>query len=183
MVHMRSVVLQNMEKLFVCGKVCCTNFGAVYSDNGNLGKLVRNFLCPQKGGGKRMPIVAASYGGGNENRALSWPRRSRRQQRLPPPREHRGGKRARKPRGLCALVRAATEGPCVFEDEPQPCPVDRSVYQKFNRSWQVRKVQRAYSKAWRAATILQHATTPSGNREGYRVARARAPQRRGNAAD
>jgi hypothetical protein len=70
MVHKRSVVLHSASCSSV-EKSVSANFGAVYSDNGNLGKLGRNFLCPQKGGGKRMPIVAASYGSGNENRALS----------------------------------------------------------------------------------------------------------------
>jgi len=46
---------------------------------------------------------------GNENRVSSWPRRIGRQWRLPPQREHRAGKKAHKPRGLCARVRTPAQ--------------------------------------------------------------------------
>src|SRR5438105_13953643 len=132
-------------------------------------------IAPRVAAGRQVPAFSSK---GSVDRAFFWPRRRGPQQRLPLPREHRGGKRAHKPRGLCGLVRAATRRACVVQDEPQPCLVDRSVYQKFNKSWQLRKPLSAYSKVWRGATILQRTSTPSGNREGSRVARARAPQRR-----
>src|ERR1700719_2095815 len=87
-------------------------------------------IAPRVAGGRQVPAFPSKD---NVNRAFSWPRRSGRQQHLPPPREHRGGRRAHKPPGLCAVVRTVTERTCVVYDEPQPCRVDRSVYRKFNR--------------------------------------------------